>query len=105
MTAQDLHGIKANGLSEKTNFGAKIALSQQIDGAARKTYWYSGYPRTMFPGCIGEFLRSPHFTVQLFLRRRMNRLMPTMKSFGELSLWESHLTVISFKNSSRTQFF
>ena len=38
MTAQDLQGIRANGLSEKTNFGAKIALSQQIDGAARKTY-------------------------------------------------------------------
>ena len=38
MIAQDLQGIIANGLSEKTNFGAKIALSQQIDGAARKTY-------------------------------------------------------------------
>ena len=38
MTAQDLQGIRANGLSEKTNFGAKIALSQLIDGAARKTY-------------------------------------------------------------------
>ena len=38
MTAQDLEGIRANGLSEKTNFGAKIALSQLIDGAARKTY-------------------------------------------------------------------
>ena len=37
-TGQDLQGIRANGLSEKTNFGAKIALSQQIDGAARKTY-------------------------------------------------------------------
>ena len=31
-------GIRSNGLSEKTNFGAKIALSQLIDGAARKTY-------------------------------------------------------------------
>ena len=39
MIAQDLQGIRANGLSEKTNFGAKIALSQLIDGAARKTYW------------------------------------------------------------------
>ena len=38
MTAQDLHGISVNGLSEKMNFGAKIALSQQIDGAAHKTY-------------------------------------------------------------------
>ena len=38
MTAQDLQVIRANGLSEKTNFGAKIAISQQIDGAARKTY-------------------------------------------------------------------
>ena len=38
MIAQDLHGIRANGLSEKTNFGAKIALSKLIDGAARKTY-------------------------------------------------------------------
>ena len=38
MTAQDLQGIRANGLSEKTNFGAKIALSQLIDGAACKTY-------------------------------------------------------------------
>ena len=38
MTAQDLQGIRANGLSEKTNFGAKIALSQQINGAASKTY-------------------------------------------------------------------
>ena len=36
--AQVLQGIRANGLSEKTNFGAKVALSQQIDGAARKTY-------------------------------------------------------------------
>jgi len=38
MIAQDLQGIRVNGLREKTNFGAKIALSQQIDGAARKTY-------------------------------------------------------------------
>ena len=38
MIAQDLHGISVNGLSEKMNFGAKIALSQQIDGAAHKTY-------------------------------------------------------------------
>ena len=38
MIAQDLQGIKANGLSEKTNFGAKIALSFLIDGAARMTY-------------------------------------------------------------------
>ena len=38
MIAQDLQGIKVNGLSEKTNFGAKIALSQLINGAARKTY-------------------------------------------------------------------
>jgi len=38
MTAQDLQGIIANGLSEKTNFGAKIALSRQLDGAARQTY-------------------------------------------------------------------
>ena len=38
MTAQDLLVIRANGLSEKMNFGAKIALSQLIDGAARKTY-------------------------------------------------------------------
>jgi hypothetical protein len=38
MTAQDLQGIKVNGLSEKTNFGVKIALSQLIDGVARKTY-------------------------------------------------------------------
>ena len=38
MTAQYLQGIRANGLSEKTNFGAKIALSKLIDGAARKTY-------------------------------------------------------------------
>ena len=37
-TGQDLQGIRANGLSEKTNFGAKIALLHQIDGAARKTY-------------------------------------------------------------------
>ena len=37
MTAQDLLGIRANGLSEKTNFGVKIALSQLIDGAARNT--------------------------------------------------------------------
>ena len=38
MTAHDLLGIRANGLKEKTNFGVKIALSQLIDGAARKTY-------------------------------------------------------------------
>jgi hypothetical protein len=38
MIAQDLQGIRVNGLSEKMNFMAKIALSQQIDGAARKTY-------------------------------------------------------------------
>ena len=38
MIANDLLGIRVNGLSEKTNFGAKIALSQQIDGAAHKTY-------------------------------------------------------------------
>ena len=38
MRAQDLHSIRANGLSEKTNFGVKIALSQLIDGAARKIY-------------------------------------------------------------------
>ena len=38
MTGQDLQGIRVNGLSEKMNFGAKIALSQQIDSAARKTY-------------------------------------------------------------------
>ena len=38
MTAQDLDCIRAKGLSEKMNFGVKIALSQQIDGAARKTY-------------------------------------------------------------------
>ena len=38
MTGQDLQGIRVNGLSEKMNFGAKIALSQLIDGAARKTY-------------------------------------------------------------------
>ena len=38
MIAQDLDSIRVNGLSEKTNFGAKIALSQQIDGAAHKTY-------------------------------------------------------------------
>ena len=38
MTGQDLQGIRVNGLSEKMNFGAKIALSQQIDGAAHKTY-------------------------------------------------------------------
>jgi hypothetical protein len=38
MTTQDLQGVRANGLSEKTNFVAKIALSQLIDGAARKNY-------------------------------------------------------------------
>ena len=38
MIAQDLHSISVNGLSEKMNFGAKIALSEQIDGAAHKTY-------------------------------------------------------------------
>jgi hypothetical protein len=38
MIAQELQGKRANGLSEKTNFGAKIALSQLIDGAARRTY-------------------------------------------------------------------
>ena len=38
MIAQDLQGIRANGLREKSNFGAKTALSQQIDGMARKTY-------------------------------------------------------------------
>ena len=38
MTAKDLHGISVNVLSEKMNFGVKIALSQQIDGAAHKTY-------------------------------------------------------------------
>jgi len=38
MTAQDLQGIRAKGFGEKMNFGVKIALSQQIDGAARKTY-------------------------------------------------------------------
>ena len=38
MIVQDLQGIRANGLSEKTNFGVKIALSQLIDGAALKTY-------------------------------------------------------------------
>ena len=38
MTAQDLQDIRANGLSEGMNFGAKIALSQLIDGAAHKTY-------------------------------------------------------------------
>ena len=38
MIAKDLEGIKVNGLREKTNFWAKIALSQLIDGAARKTY-------------------------------------------------------------------
>ena len=38
MIAQDLQGIRANGLSEKMNFGAKIALMQLIDGAVRKTY-------------------------------------------------------------------
>ena len=38
MTAQDLHGLSVNGLSEKMNFGVKIALSQQINGAAHKTY-------------------------------------------------------------------
>ena len=31
-------GLNSELLSEKTNFGAKIALSQQIDGAAHKTY-------------------------------------------------------------------
>ena len=38
MIAQDMRGIRAKGLSEKINFGEKIALSQLIDGAARKTY-------------------------------------------------------------------
>jgi len=38
MIAQDLQGIRVNGLSEQTNFGAKIALSPQIDGASCKTY-------------------------------------------------------------------
>ena len=38
MISPDLQGIRANGLSEKMNFGAKIDLSQLIDGAARKTY-------------------------------------------------------------------
>ena len=38
MIAQDLEGIRANGLSEKMNFGAKIALLQLIDDAARKIY-------------------------------------------------------------------
>ena len=38
MIAKDLDSIRVNGLSKKTNFGAKIALSQQIDGTARKTY-------------------------------------------------------------------
>ena len=36
--AQVLQGIRANGWSEKKNFGVKIALSQLIDGAALKTY-------------------------------------------------------------------
>jgi hypothetical protein len=38
MTAQDLQGIRANCLSEKMNFGVKIALSQLIDDVARNTY-------------------------------------------------------------------
>ena len=38
MIAQDMRGIRAKGLSEKINFGEKIALSQLIDGAARRTY-------------------------------------------------------------------
>ena len=38
MIAKDLDSIRVNGLSKKMNFFAKIALSQQIDGAARKTY-------------------------------------------------------------------
>ena len=38
MIDQDLQGIRANGLSQKMNFGTKIALSQLIDGAARMTY-------------------------------------------------------------------
>ena len=38
MIAQDLQGVRVNGLREKMNFGAKIALSQLIDGPARKTY-------------------------------------------------------------------
>ena len=38
MIAQDLDSIRVNGLRQKTNFGAKISLSQQIDGAAHKTY-------------------------------------------------------------------
>jgi len=89
MIAQDLHGIRANGSSEKMNFGAKIALPPQIDGATCKDlFWYSGYPRTMFDLSVGGFLRSPHFTVQLFPRRRMNRLTPTMKGFGELGPWK-----------------
>ena len=38
MIGQDLQGIRVNGVREKMNFGAKIALSQLIDDAARKTY-------------------------------------------------------------------
>ena len=38
MIAQDLLGVRVNSLSEKTSFGAKIALSQVIDGAALETY-------------------------------------------------------------------
>ena len=38
MTGQDLQGIRVNGVREKMNFGVKIALSQLIDDAARKTY-------------------------------------------------------------------
>jgi hypothetical protein len=38
MIAQDLKGIRANCLSEKMNFGVKIALSQLIDDVVRKTY-------------------------------------------------------------------
>ena len=49
MIAQDLQGIRVNGLREKTNFGAKIALSQQIDGAARQTY------------SVTQLIRGPYF--------------------------------------------
>jgi len=38
MIAHVLQGIRANGVREKMNFGPKIALSQLIDGASRKTY-------------------------------------------------------------------
>ena len=57
-------------------------------------FWYSGYPRTMFPGCVGGFLRSPYFTVQTFSLEKNEKVSADHEGFW----WIKPLGVTSNSN-------